>query len=129
MSFGETPIMCADAASRAHTRELFRRVGDAWSLVVVSELTGGSMRFTELLRAIDGISHRMLTQTLRGLERDGLVSRASFPEIPPRVEYTLTDLGRTLLDPLAALTFWAEDHRDQVEENRRRYDGRPTRRR
>ncbi|MEV0720593.1 helix-turn-helix domain-containing protein [Asanoa sp. NPDC050611] len=126
MSFDATQsaILCADEDARRHTRDVLRRVGDAWSLVLVSQLTRGPRRFTELLRAVDGISHRMLTQTLRGLQRDGLVSRTSFPEIPPRVEYELTPLGRTLIGPVLELTRWAEDYRDDVEENRRRYDAR-----
>jgi DNA-binding HxlR family transcriptional regulator len=126
MSFDPTvrSPLCEDEVARRHTRDVMRRVGDAWSLVLVAQLTGRPKRFTELLRAVDGISHRMLTQTLRGLERDGLVSRTSFPEIPPRVEYELTPLGRTLLAPVLELTRWAESYRDDVEENRRRYDAR-----
>jgi DNA-binding HxlR family transcriptional regulator len=120
---GQRPILCVDEASRRHTRDLLRRVGDTWSLVVVSQLVAGPCRFTELLRALD-ISHRMLTQTLRSLERDGLVSRTSYPEVPPRVEYALTGLGRTLLVPLAGLTVWAEEHRHEIDEHRERFDDR-----
>jgi DNA-binding HxlR family transcriptional regulator len=119
------PVLCHDAAAREYTRDLLRRVGDTWSLVVVSQLVDGPSRFTELQRALE-ISHRMLTQTLRGLQRDGLVSRTSYPEVPPRVEYALTDLGRTLLVPITALTAWAENHRDEVDEHRTRFDGQPT---
>jgi len=117
----ERPVLCSDDASRRHTRELLRRIGDTWSLVVVSQLLEGPCRFTELHRALD-ISHRMLTQTLRGLQRDGLVSRTSYPEVPPRVEYDLTDLGRTLLKPILALTVWAEENMREIEENRALFD-------
>lgn len=115
------PVLCRDDAARTHTRDLLRRVGDTWTLVVVSQLVDGPSRFTELLRALD-ISHRMLTQTLRGLQRDGLVSRTSYPEVPPRVEYALTDLGRTLLVPIVGLTAWAEEHMLEVDGHRARFD-------
>jgi DNA-binding HxlR family transcriptional regulator len=81
------------------------------------------MRFNELRHAIGGISQRMLTLTLRNLERDGLVTRTVYPEIPPRVEYALTDLGRTLTDPLDALWDWAAAHQDEVKAARAAYDG------
>lgn len=122
MTIGGRPVLCRDDAARTHTRELLRRVGDTWSLVVVSQLVDGPSRFTELLRALD-ISHRMLTQTLRALQRDGLVSRTSYPEVPPRVEYALTDLGRTLLVPIVGLTTWAEEHMEEIDKHRTRFDG------
>src|SRR5262245_59511361 len=87
-------------------REVLHRVGDKWSVQIVALLGDGSMRFSELRRSIEGISQRMLTLTLRGLERDGLVTRTVFPEIPPRVDYELTRLGKTLLEPISALADW-----------------------
>src|SRR5712691_4965378 len=88
--------------------EVLARVGDKWTVLVVSALGEGPMRFNELRRALGSISQRMLTLTVRGLERDGLVTRTAFPTIPPRVDYALTRLGRTLLEPVAALGKWAE---------------------
>src|ERR1051326_6218336 len=97
-------------------REVLDRVGDKWSVLVVGYLCDGPMRFSELRHSIEGISQRMLTLTLRGLERDGLVTRTVFPEIPPRVEYELTRLGTTLLDPIQGLTEWAAPHRTSIQE-------------
>jgi DNA-binding HxlR family transcriptional regulator len=104
------------------TRELLDRVGDKWSVLVIGLLGGGTHRFSELRRAIDGISQRMLTLTLRHLERDGLVSRTVHPTVPPRVDYALTPLGRTVLEPLDAFRRWAEAHGTDVAAARRRYD-------
>ena len=87
-------------------REVLNRVGDKWSILVVAVLRDGSMRFSDLRRSVDGISQRMLTLTLRGLERDGLVTRTVTPTTPPRVDYALTRLGRSLLDPIMALAEW-----------------------
>src|SRR5262245_36683565 len=92
-------------------RDVLNRVGDKWSVLVVEVLGDGSRRFSELRRSIEGISQRMLTLTLRGLERDGLVTRTSFPTIPPRVDYELTVMGRTLLKPIMALADWSEENR------------------
>jgi DNA-binding HxlR family transcriptional regulator len=108
-------------------REVLNRVGDKWSVQIVDLLGEGSMRFSDLRRAIEGISQRMLTLTLRGLERDGLVTRTVFPEIPPRVEYELTRLGKTLLEPISALADWAEAHRTSIQEARQKFDGRENR--
>ncbi|MGH9421335.1 MAG: winged helix-turn-helix transcriptional regulator [Thermoanaerobaculia bacterium] len=105
-------------------REVLARVGDKWSVFVVVYLGDGKMRFSELQRAIEGISQRMLTLTLRGLERDGLVARTVYPTIPPRVDYELTPLGRTLLKPIQGLADWAEEHRVHVQSAQRRYDDR-----
>lgn len=102
--------------------DILNRIGDKWSVMVVERLDGGTMRFSELLRAIDGVSQRMLTLTLRNLERDGLVIRTVYPEIPPRVEYRLTELGRTLTGPISALWDWAEKHQQAVAEARTAYD-------
>src|SRR5881397_2601904 len=86
---------------------LLSRIGDKWTVLVVTTLAGGSKRFNELRREIPTVSQRMLTLTLRNLERDGLVSRTVTPTIPPRVDYALTELGRSLLKPLDALAEWA----------------------
>ncbi len=104
-------------------REVLKLVGDKWSVLVVGLLGEGSQRFSELRRSIEGISQRMLTLTLRGLERDGLVTRTVFPTIPPRVDYALTPLGRTLLEPVRALAAWAEAHREEMQAARERFDG------
>jgi DNA-binding HxlR family transcriptional regulator len=101
---------------------LLRVVGDKWSLVVVSALTDGPLRFTGLQQRIDGLSHRVLTETLRGLQRDGLVDRAAYREVPRRVEYSLTDLGRSLIHPVTGLVAWLEERQDQIEANRARFD-------
>lgn len=103
-------------------REVLNRVGDKWSVQIVALLGDGAMRFSELRRAIEGISQRMLTLTLRGLERDGLVTRTVFPEIPPRVDYDLTKLGKTLLEPIQGLAEWAEEYRTSIQEARERFD-------
>ncbi len=105
-------------------REVLNRVGDKWSVLVVSLLGDGPKRFSDLRRTIDGISQRMLTLTLRGLERDGLVSRTVFPSVPPRVEYALTHLGVTLLQPVHALATWAAHNRFEIQEARARFDKR-----
>ncbi len=104
--------------------ELLARVGDKWTVLVVGVLGGGPQRFSELQRAIDGISQKMLTTTLRILERDGFCTRTVFPTIPPRVEYELTDLGRDLLVPVKALGDWAVANRERVDAARRRFDAR-----
>jgi DNA-binding HxlR family transcriptional regulator len=103
---------------------ILARVGDKWSVFVIMMLGDGPKRFNELKRMVGGISQRMLTLTLRGLERDGLVTRTVFPTIPPRVDYELTDLGRGLSQPVKALGDWAISHRDQIEAARSRFDGR-----
>jgi DNA-binding HxlR family transcriptional regulator len=100
------------------------RVGDKWSVFVIMMLHGGPRRFNEIKRMIGGISQRMLTLTLRGLERDGLVTRTVFPTIPPRVDYELTDLGRGLSQPVEALGRWAQQHQPEIESARARFDGR-----
>src|SRR6202023_1501104 len=100
------------------------RVGDKWSVFVIMLLGNGPRRFNEIKRMVGGISQRMLTLTLRGLERDGLVTRTVFPTIPPRVDYELTDLGRGLSKPVEALGRWAIDHQTEIQAARTRYDGR-----
>jgi DNA-binding HxlR family transcriptional regulator len=98
------------------------RVGDKWSVLVIMMLGDGPKRFNEIKRIIGGISQRMLTLTLRGLERDGLVTRTVFPTIPPRVDYELTDLGRGLSQPVLALGGWAMAHQTEIEDARARFD-------
>ena len=102
--------------------QILGRIGDKWTIMVVGVLSRGPMRFNALQRAIPGVSHRMLTMTLRGLERDGLVKRTSFPTIPPRVEYELTDLGRELLQPVTALAEWARQNGGRVVSAQQRFD-------
>ena len=102
--------------------EVLDRVGDKWSVLVVVMLGGGPKRFNELRRSIASISQRMLTLTLRGLERDGLVTRTMFPTIPPRVDYELTELGRSLLGPVDALGAWARQNRARIQQARQRFD-------
>lgn len=106
-------------------RDVLDRVGDKWSVLIVVQLGQGTHRFTELERSIEGISQRMLTHTLRALVRDGLVMRRAYPTVPMRVEYSLTDLGRTLLVPITALQEWATVHREDVQRSRVRYDDGP----
>lgn len=101
------------------------RVGDKWSVYVISLLGDGTRRFTDLLRSIDGISQRMLTVTLRGLERDGIVTRKVYPVVPPRVDYTLTPMGHTLLTTVRQLMEWADDHTGDIDAARAQYDARP----
>lgn len=107
-------------------RDVLDRVGDKWTLAVVNQLGRGTHRFTELKRGVDGISQRMLTATLRSLERDGLVRRTVYPIVPPRVEYELTDLGRDLLKAAWSLIDWAFDHTAELNEAREAYDLRST---
>jgi DNA-binding HxlR family transcriptional regulator len=103
-------------------REVLGRVGDKWSVLTIARLGTGTHRFSRLRREIDGISQRMLTVTLRNLERDGLVSRQVFPEVPPRVEYTLTGLGVSLHETIHGLVQWSEDHTTEIQQARTRYD-------
>ena len=102
--------------------EVLARVGDKWTVLVVSTLGDGPKRFNELRRALGSISQRMLTLTLRGLERDGLVTRTVFPTIPPRVDYELTDLGRSLLEPVSELGLWARQNRASIQQARATFD-------
>ncbi|UDY34213.1 winged helix-turn-helix transcriptional regulator [Dermatobacter hominis] len=103
-------------------RDLLDRLGDKWSLLVVELLGRGTRRFSELRREIDGVSQRMLTLTLRNLERDGLVTRTVHPVVPPRVDYELTALGRSLLAAVDPLVAWTRAHRDQIASARAGYD-------
>jgi DNA-binding HxlR family transcriptional regulator len=103
---------------------ILARVGDKWSVFVIMLLGNGPRRFNEIKRMVGGISQRMLTLTLRGLERDGLVTRTVFPTIPPRVDYELTDLGRGLWQPVEALGMWATEHQTEIQDARARFDRR-----
>lgn len=107
------------------SRGLLDRIGDKWSILVLGELgQNGTARFTQLRKRLSGVSEKMLTQTLRALERDGLVRRTVYPEVPVRVEYTLTPLGQTLREPLKALTAWSMEHTTDVLAARDEYDAR-----
>jgi DNA-binding HxlR family transcriptional regulator len=120
------PIKMADSGDFhgrcAMVNSVLTRIGDKWSVLIVMLLADGPCRFNELKRRIGDISQRMLTLTLRGLERDGLVSRTIYPTIPPRVEYQLTDLGHSLREPVAALGQWAFSNHDRIFQARTAYD-------
>ncbi len=123
------PAHSRDTASSEHAGDgcaavapVLARVGDKWSVLIVRTLGQGPRRFNELKRDIGGISQRMLSLTLRGLERDGLVSRTAFPTVPLRVDYALTDLGRSLWSPIEALGAWAQHNHPEIAEAQRRYD-------
>src|SRR5215470_7867945 len=121
------PVLQAHAHEGADCRavaSVLSRVGDKWSVLIIMLLIDGPRRFNELKRMVGGISQRMLTLTLRGLERDGLVTRTVFPTIPPRVDYELTDLGRGLAQPVKALGQWAFEHQPQIEGARSKFDTR-----
>src|SRR6266513_4686641 len=105
-------------------RTILDRIADKWSLLVICVLADGTKRFGELRREIDGISQRMLTLTLRQLEREGLVTRTVFPVVPPRVDYELTPMGETLLATVRQLVVWADQHTDEIDGARARYDAR-----
>ncbi len=103
-------------------REVLARIGDKWSLLVIGILGQRTLRFTELMKAVPGISQRMLTLTLRQLERDGLVVREVHAQVPPRVDYRMSALGRTLTEPVTALAQWASEHEDEVRASREAFD-------
>ncbi len=111
------PVLCP-------VRAVLSQIGDKWSLLVFAHLRFGKHRFSELLGALPDISQRMLTQTLRKLEREGFVERTVTPTTPPRVDYELTELGLSLIAPLAQLSEWAGENREKVEEARARFDAR-----
>lgn len=102
------------------SRLVLERIADKWTALIIQILSKGTMRYSALQQSIGGISQKMLTQTLRSLERDGLVQRKVYPVVPPRVEYSLTRLGRTLIEPLRALCRWSEKHLPELQANRAR---------
>ncbi len=104
------------------TRLVLDRVGDKWTVLVVSALAAGTLRFTELRHRISGVAPKVLTQTLRALERDGVLRRRVYAEVPPRVEYSLTPLGRSLIEPITSIQHWAEGHVSAVLAAREKYD-------
>jgi DNA-binding HxlR family transcriptional regulator len=112
----------ASAIDGCPVRDVLERVGDKWSVLLVAQLQAGPQRFSALLRGTEGLSQRMLTRTLRLLERDGLIAREVRPTTPPQVTYSLTPLGAGLADALTALTRWAVEHRDDVAAARAAYD-------
>ena len=105
---------------RCPSRLVLDRIADKWTALIIQILAGGTMRYAALQREIGGISQKMLTQTLRSLERDGLVQRTVHPVVPPKVEYSLTRLGRTLIEPLQGLCHWSEKHLGELQANRAR---------
>ncbi|QMW66377.1 helix-turn-helix transcriptional regulator [Mumia sp. ZJ1417] len=111
-----------DAREGCEVRQILDRIADKWSLLVISLLEEKTMRFNELRRAIDGISQRMLTVTLRNLERDGLICRTVYAEVPPRVEYCLSPLGCTLLGTIQSLVQWTEKHQEEIVQARAEFD-------
>lgn len=117
-----TPGFEPDEECGCPIREVLDRIGDTWSVLVISNLKSRPMRFNALKRAIEGISQRMLTVTLRSLERDGLVRRAVKPTTPPEVEYSLTALGLSLAEPISALGCWAEANRAAMRRARKEFD-------
>ena len=125
MDKSKTKAMSHQEASCCPMRDVLSRLGDKWSLlliVLLAEAPDQRMRFSELMRGIDGISQRMLTTTLRNLERDGMLTRHLFPEVPPRVEYTLTARGRELLVPVKSMVQWIQAEWPEIEKSRRDYD-------
>ncbi|MEU8250217.1 helix-turn-helix domain-containing protein [Nonomuraea sp. NPDC048916] len=113
-----------DTREDCEVRQILDRVADKWSLLVIALLDCRSLRFTELRREIDGVSQRMLSVTLRHLERDGLVTRTVHPVVPPRVDYALTPLGRTLHETIKTLVTWTEEHQQEIAAARADYDAR-----
>jgi DNA-binding HxlR family transcriptional regulator len=109
-------------AQACPTRQVINRIGDRWSLLVLYALERETLRFQQLRRTVDGVSQKMLTQTLRNLERDGLVHREVFASVPPRVEYRLTSLGHGLAERIRAIREWAYDHMDDIDAAREHFD-------
>ena len=120
----KSPRHTGDTDPTCELRNILDRIADKWSLLVICVLADGTHRFSEVRRKIDGISQRMLTLTLRQLEREGLVRRTVFPVVPPRVDYELTPLGSTLLDTIQALVAWAGEHGHEIADARAAYDAR-----
>jgi len=122
--FEETMLAPNPYAADCPTRMALDRVGDKWAVLILLLLADRSLRFNELRRRIEGISQKMLSQTLKSLERDGLIGREAFATVPVTVEYSITPLGQTLTGAVDALRIWAETHIDRVLEAQQRYDGR-----
>src|SRR6266436_2783672 len=123
---GETHM---DVRARSHgyeecraSADILARIGDKWTVMVVGVLSQGSMRYSQIFKLMHGVSQRMLTLTLKSLERDGLVTRTVYPTIPPRVDYALTKLGHSLLEPVSSLGLWARQNRSAIHDARRRFD-------
>jgi DNA-binding HxlR family transcriptional regulator len=112
-------------AAACPTRQVVGRIGDRWTLLVLYALGRGTLRFSALRDEVEGVSQKMLTQTLRALERDGLVERHVYPVVPPKVEYTLTPLGAGLAKEIAGIRTWAYAHMDEIEAARADFDARP----
>lgn len=115
-----------DLSSCGTIAQVLDRVGNKWTVLVVRALAGGPQRFNALMRLVEGVSHRMLTLTLRGLQRDGMVKRRAYATIPPKVEYELTPLGRSLIEPLGTLADWAILNRTKIETARTAFDADPS---
>ena len=111
-----------DSETHELTRDLMIQVADRWTLLVVASLSDGPQRFSAIQAVVAGVSHRMLSKTLRGLVRDGMVTRTAYAEVPPRVEYELTPLGWKLMDLAHGFVDWAQDHGQQLRESRARFD-------
>lgn len=124
VDYGDADPFQWDTREDCQVRQILDRVADKWSLLVIALLENRRLRFTELRREIDGVSQRMLTVTLRSLERDGLVKRTVHPVVPPRVEYELTSLGRTLHTTIQSLVTWTERHQEEIAAARSAYDAR-----
>jgi DNA-binding HxlR family transcriptional regulator len=124
VDYGDADPFQWDTREDCQVRQILDRIADKWSLLVIALLENRRLRFTELRREIDGVSQRMLTVTLRSLERDGLVKRTVHPVVPPRVEYELTSLGRTLHTTIRSLVTWTEEHQEEIAAARTAYDTR-----
>ena len=115
------PVCASSQAEKCPVRDVLDCIGDRWSVLVLTNLSVGTLRFTEIKRAIGDISQRMLSQTLRALERDGYLSRKVYPTVPPKVEYTLTSLGTSLLEKMEPLVQWAFENHQEVKKARAAY--------
>ncbi|MFG2526251.1 winged helix-turn-helix transcriptional regulator [Streptomyces sp. NPDC048527] len=120
----DVPDQVSEGLTTCLLRDVLDRVGDKWSVLIMALLGDGPRRYSDLRRSIDGISQRMLTLTLRSLERDGLVIRTVTPTTPPRVDYGLTPVGHTLSKEVSSLIQWSEHHREYISMSRRSYDAR-----
>ncbi|MEV4086190.1 helix-turn-helix domain-containing protein [Nonomuraea fuscirosea] len=114
------PCAAIPADQMGFVRQILDRVGDKWSMLIIACLEDGALRYTDLQRDVSGISQRMLSHTLRQLQQDGLITRTAYPEVPPRVEYTLTPLGRGLIDIVKQLIGWVSEHHDEIRVHRDR---------